>query len=120
MPVTRTEASGDGINAAIVNYAIALPDTNGGSVLITGYVQQPGFSTQSITGSPLTAPVAPGSGSLYWNINVDYTTGAVTVQSSVSSDPLPTATGLILYRETLTATTLVTDIDPTQSTPDTI
>ena len=120
MPLTRTEASGDGLTTPYVNYAIALPDTNGGAVQITGQVQQPGQAAQSITGSPLTAPTAPGSGSLYWNVNVDYTTGAASVQQSTSADPPPTATGLILYRETLNATTIATDLDLTQSTPDTL
>ena len=101
MPLTTSNYSGDGITAVKVDTYIQLPDS-GTVVNVQGSVTAPGSVPATITGSPLAMPAAPGSGSTYWNIQVDTGTGVATVQQSASADPPPiSATAVVIFRQTL-------------------
>ena len=118
MPLTVINQTGDGTVAALIDTAVTLPDS-GSVVQIDGRVTPPGGATVQVTGSPLTMPAAPGSGQIFWNIQVDTGTGAASVQQSTTADPAPiSGTALVVFRQTLGATST----DPAltaASTPDT-
>ena len=84
MGMTITNQS-EGVSDRI-NVVIVLPDS-GSSIVVSGNVKSPALPLVNITGSPLTAPGIPGSGSVFWNIQVDPTSGAATVQQSTVADP---------------------------------
>lgn len=120
MPMTVTNAPGDGSFIA----SIQLPDTNGGNVLIGGSLNPNGVynaNTQEVTftGSPLTAPVAPVSGTTFWLIEVNATTGALDVQSSSSGFPANTAGCFTIFQQQLTSVTTDDAENSTDVTPDT-
>lgn len=116
MPMTITNFT-DGEDK--INCQIQLPDS-GSAVQIQGEVLKGGLSPVQISGSPLTAPSPPGSGSIFWNIQVEGQTGVASVQQSTSADPpLNTLTSLIVFRQTLVSTS--SDLAQTpSSTPDVI
>ncbi len=120
MSVTIGTTTGDGISAPLICTAVELPDS-GTTVNISGYVQLVGGQPVDLTGTTVTMPAAPGSGSTYWNINVDAGNGgATTVQTSSVADPgALNTTSLVIFRQRLD----VGQIDPalvsTDSTPDT-
>lgn len=104
MPLTTSNYSGDGVNTVKVDTYIQLPDS-GTAVNVAGSVQAVGSPAVAITGSPLTMPAAPASGSIFWNIQVDTGTGAATVQQSTTADPAPiSTTAVVIFRQTLTST----------------
>lgn len=124
MPLTIQNVSGDAVNDVRLDTIVILPDA-GSSVVVGGYVQPIGKAQVAITGSPLTAPAVPGSGSTFWNIQVDAGTGAASVQTSTTVDPPPilSADGVtpqvVVFRQTLTfgVSSAALDAD-TSSTPD--
>lgn len=119
MPMTISNYSGDGTSSVNIDSYIQLPDS-GTSVLVAGSVNPVGTSgALTITGSPLTMPAAPGSGSIFWNIQVDTTTGASTVQQSTSSDPVAIdGNNVVIFRQTLISTSTNPALTPS-STPNT-
>lgn len=118
MPLTISNYTGDGATAPKLDTYIQLPDS-GTTVLVGGSVTAVNLPLATITGSPLTMPVAPGSGSIFWNIQVDQISGAATVQQSTTADPAPVnGNTLVIFRQTL----VPGSIDPAttlSSTPDT-
>lgn len=65
---------------------IGLPDS-GTTVTVEGSVNPggiDGLADTAMTGSPLTAPTAPGSGSIFWIIEANTTTGALDVQQNTT------------------------------------
>jgi hypothetical protein len=101
MPLTATNTTGDGVTADFINTSITLPDS-GTALPIVGRVQAKGAASTVITGSPLAMPAALGSGSVYWNVQVDVTTGAATVQQSTVSDPAAiNGNNRVVFRQTL-------------------
>lgn len=101
MPLTVLNTTGDGVSATWIDAQIQLPDS-GTSVKVTGNVCLPGGTPVNVTGSPVTIPAAPGSGSIFYNIQVDGTTGAATVQQSTSADPAPiNGNSVVIFRQTL-------------------
>lgn len=125
MPLTIINRSGDAVHDTFLDTVVVLPDS-GGSVSVSGAVQPAGAGALvPITGSPLTAPSVPGSGSTYWNIQVDAITGAASVQQSNSADPaaLLSSDGVtpqaVIFRQTLAAGSSSSSLDAdTSSTPD--
>jgi hypothetical protein len=119
MPLSITNTTGDGVNDIFVQTTLELPDS-GTSVTISGTVKKPGLSAQSVTGSPLTMPSAPGSGSIFWNVQVDLTSGAATVQQSTSADPPPiNGNNFVVFRQTLVPGNTDPATVATDQTPDT-
>lgn len=119
MGMTITDITGDGIGATAIRFSLSLPDS-GTSALIDGEVQTVGASVQAITGSPLSIPAAPASGTIFWNVQVDTTSGAATVQQSTSVDPAPiNPNNIVIFRQSL----IPGNTDPatvaTDTTPDT-
>lgn len=87
MPRTLSLSTGDGIKTPKVVAQIELPDS-GQSIVISGTVQAPGQAIQSLdASSPLTAPSIPGSGSIFWQIQVDWTTGTASIIQSTTAYP---------------------------------
>ena len=123
MPVTITNRSGDGVHDAMIDSMVVLPDS-GSAITVAGSVQAPNLARAAITGSPLAAPAIPGSGSTFWNIQVDAVTGAATVQSSSSGDPaaLMSSDGatpqVVIFRQTLVPTSGTALDTDTSTTPD--
>lgn len=119
MPLTISNYTGDGTSSTNVDCYIQLPDS-GTSVLVAGSVNPTGAGgALVVTGSPLTMPAAPGSGSIFWNIQVDATTGAATVQQSTSSDPATIdGNNVVIFRQTLISTSTNPALTPS-STPNT-
>ena len=118
MPLTITNQTGDGATVDFEDYSIQLPDA-GTAVQITGRIQKVGGASLTVTGSPLTIPAAPGSGSIFYNIQVDTTTGAATVQQSTSADPAAiNANSRVVFRQVLGTTSTDPATTP-ESTPDT-
>jgi hypothetical protein len=121
MPVTFSNLTGDGVTVAQVKTSVELPDS-GTSVSICGTVTPVAGSPIAVTGSPLTMPAIPGSGTTYWNIQVDVTTGAATVQQSGTADPAPiNGNNVVVFRQQLVAGAGAPDLDPggQDTTPDT-
>lgn len=102
MPITISNYTGDGSGTTKLDCDIQLPDS-GTAVLVGGSVDPSGAGNPvAITGSPLAMPAAPGSGSIFWNIQVDVTTGAATVQQSTSVDPAAiNGNNVVVFRQTL-------------------
>jgi len=118
MPLTVTNQSGDGATATLLDVTLQMPDM-GTVVGIIGRVQTVGNPAVTVTGSPLAIPVAPAAGSVFYNVQVDSTSGAATVQQSTTADPAPISpTALVVFRQTLGTTSTDPAITP-DSTPDT-
>ncbi|GAC1373740.1 MAG: hypothetical protein NVSMB4_00640 [Acidimicrobiales bacterium] len=119
MSLSIQNRSGDGINDYFIDTIVVLPDS-GSSVTVGGMVALIGGANVLVTGSPLTAPAVPGSGSTFWNIQIDGTTGAATVQQSPSADPPAiNANNIVIFRQTLTfAVSSAALTADTSTTPD--
>lgn len=124
MPVTICNQTGDGVYDVFLDTDIELPDAAAGSVLVTGTIQSPGLAKCLLTGSPLTAPAVPGSGTLGWIIQADPATGAVSVKTLANGmpSPDPSTDGVhansVIFQQTLSVTTTDLAAAP-DSTPDT-
>ena len=124
MPLTIQNRSGDAIHDVFIDTIVQLADV-GSSVIVSGTVQQIGGLPVAITGSPVTAPAVPGSGSTFWNIQVDAINGSATVQTSASADPAPLLSTdgatprVVIFRQTLTfAVSSAVETADTSTTPD--
>ncbi len=103
MPLTITNFTGDGIKDDQIAGAIEVPDS-GTSYSVTGTVTPAGGSAVAMTGSPLTAPSPPGSGNIYWIIQVNTTTGALSIKQNTSGPaPTPDAGNDVIFTQTLPA-----------------
>jgi hypothetical protein len=118
MPLTISNWTGDGIVDPNIATAIELPDS-GSSILITGTVTATGGTRTSVTGSPLTAPSPPGSGSIFWLIQVHTGTGAATIKQSTVSMPAADATNVVVFQQTLVPSSTDEALVATDVTPDT-
>lgn len=83
-----------------LEYTVALPDA-GTSVKIAGAVSGAGGVKVAITGSPISAPANPGSGSIFYIIQVNTTTGAATLLQSTEAYPVVEAGNIEIFRQTL-------------------
>jgi hypothetical protein len=117
--ITIGTITGDGIIDPLINTNVELPDA-GTTVGISGFVQAIGGLKVDVSGATVTMPAAPGSGSVFWNIQVDAGTGATTVQTSTVADPAPvTGASLTIFRQRLDAGQTDPALVATDSTPDT-
>jgi len=113
MPITTSSTTGDGVLSDYLDYDIEIPDS-GTSVSVSGTVQPAGGVAAPMTGSPVTIPAAPGSGSLYYIVQVNKLTGALSVKQSASLVPAADAGNEAIFTQTL----LPSSTDPAL-TPDT-
>lgn len=119
MPLTITNFTGDGVGSDAIHCSIEVPDS-GTSYVVTGTVTPKGGSAVSMTGSPLTAPSPPGSGSIYWIIQVNTTTGALSIkQNGVGPAPTPDAGNDTIFTQTLPTGTTDPMLVTSDLTPDT-
>lgn len=118
MPKTLTNQTGDGVSSPLIQANIELPDS-GQSVKVVGAVQAVGASLVAITGSPVTAPLPPGSGLTGWMIQVHTGTGAASVKSQASTVPVPDVSNVLIYSDVLGPADANLAVDPDSVTPDT-
>ncbi len=118
MGATFSNQTGDGLTSVLITTNISLPDA-GSSVGIAGTVSTPGNAPVTITGSPVTVPSPPGSGSIYFIIQINTSTGAATVKQSTSATPAPDAGNTTVFADILLPSNTDLALDPSESTPDT-
>ncbi len=118
MPLTISNTTGDGITVDYIDCDIELPDS-GSIILFGGPLQPSGGVKVSITGSPLTSPTPPGSGFIYWIIQVHTLTGLATIKQSTSSMPTPDASNDTIFQQTMGAGSTNEALVATNVTPDT-
>jgi hypothetical protein len=118
VPLTVSYSEGNGAADNRLAISVSLPDGNGGNAVVAGMVQAAGASAETVGPTTLALPTAPVSGSIYFNIQVDVTSGAATLQQSTSAPPAPiNGNNVIVYNQVLTSSTT----DPAEddgSTPD--
>jgi hypothetical protein len=108
----------------LIRITISLPNVAGTKdTMISGYVQKVGNPIVTVSGSPLALPGAPSSGSVYYIVQIDYTSGTATsgqasVKASNSGYPSPDAGNIQVLAQTLTSTNQNPGSDMTLSTPD--
>jgi hypothetical protein len=118
------ESSGDGISTDLIRITISLPNRAGSQdTMIQGYVQKVGNALVTVSGSPIALPAAPASGSVYYIVQIDWTSGTATsgqasVKVSNSGYPSPDAGNIQVFAQTLTAANPNPGSDMTLSTPD--
>ncbi len=118
MSMTVSNATGDGIVETRIACSIELPDS-GTSVLVDGTVCPAGGAQVTLTGSPVTIPVAPGAGSVFYLIEANLLTGGLAVVQSTVSMPSADAGSVAIFQQTLTPASTDPGLDPATSTPDT-
>ncbi len=119
MSMTIANLTGDGIASDKIACAIELPDS-GTSYLVAGTVQPVGGTQVTITGSPVTAPTPPGSGYINWIIQVNVTTGALSIKQAANVPaPAPDAGNDVIFTQTLNAGAVDPALGVSDSTPDT-
>lgn len=106
MPLTVQFYEGDGVNDDKYDLAIQIPDGNGGTANVSGGITPAGQALVPVNGT-CSIPAAPGSGSIFFNIQVDTgNAGAVALlQSTVSAPAVQNGTSRIVYSGTLSPTT---------------
>ncbi len=117
MPISIGNVTGSPATDDIATY-VTLPDTNGGTVHVEGRVQHKGLPAVTVN-ADVTAPAAPGSGSIYWIIEVDYTTGTPQVMQSTVAMPTSDPNNIVIFQQTLAASATDTALVSTDVTPDT-
>jgi hypothetical protein len=104
MPLSISYFEGTGVSDNQIAVAVTLPDTNGGSLVVEGGVIPAGGASQKVGPTTLTLPAAPGSGSIYLNVQVDVTSGVATLQQSTTAPPVAiNGNNVIVYSMTIPA-----------------
>ena len=95
----------------LVQLKVSLPDAYPGNVTFAGKISpvagnqlQP---SMLMTGSPIALPAVPGSGTTWWALQVNLTTGAVTLLTSSTGAPTAAAGNLILMQHQVKASDTV-------------
>jgi hypothetical protein len=101
--MTVSNFTGDGVIDDLIDTNIGFPDS-GTSITIVGRVQKVGFAVQPITGSPVSSPGVPGSGTNFWIIQVDYTSGAASVKTSTSGTPTADPNNIVVLSDSIPST----------------
>lgn len=118
MPLTIGNLTGDGLTSDLIACSIEIPDS-GTSYLVTGSVTPKGGTAQAMTGSPITAPTPPGSGNIYWIIQVNTSTGALSIkQNTTGPAPSPDAGNDTIFTQTLASGVTDPALVATDVTPD--
>ena len=115
MPSTISFATGDGLANPQIFAQVAEPDS-GSSIAIGGNVNFQGVSV-SITGGPITAPSPPGSGSIYFIIQVNESTGLATMKQSTSAMPAADAGNVTVYSNILVPASTDIALDASAAEP---
>ena len=97
MPLTILNAPGD---ATFIS-TILLPDS-GTAITATGALNPNTATEVAFTNTSLVSPAAPASGSIYWLIEVNTTTGALDILQSTVALPANTAGCVTIFQQTLT------------------
>ena len=109
---------GNGTTDDRLQLIIALPDANGGTATVTGSVQQATQLAVSVNAS-LALPAAPGSGLIFYNLQVDLVSGVVTVMQDPAVFPQPVSpTARVIFNQVLSPSNIDPAYDPNSSTPD--
>lgn len=110
MPLTLSAAGGDGVTTPAIRCNINLPDT-GTTIAVQGSYQAPLVGSNPQGQQPVvnfsgneTSPGVPGSGTNYWIVELNVSTGALAVKSSVSAIPLPDAGNIIVFQQSIAST----------------
>ncbi len=118
MPLTISNTEGDGLVDTRVDYALELPDS-GSTIVLNGTVQGAGGPQFAMSPTSLVMPNPPASGTIFWNLQADTTSGAVTVQQSTVADPSPINTNnVVIFRQQLVAANTDPALNATDATPD--
>lgn len=131
MTLTISNITGDGLSVPQIRFSVEQPDTYPDSIAFEGSlvpVPPPGGTTTPITftGSPLGPINPPGSGSMYYNVQVDPGAGPnfpatvpATLQNSPTGDPAPvSATAIVVYRFVVPTGSVDPALITSNSTPD--
>lgn len=102
---TVSISSGDGVAASLLVASFGLPGTTNPTMLtLDGNFRVVGGTLQAINGTPLTAPSIPGSGSTYWCVQVNTSSGVATIKTSSSSYPTADAGNVVVAQQQLQST----------------
>lgn len=115
MPLTILNAPADNLWQC----ALQLPDS-GTTVTVSGCVNPGGIDGQTdttMTPATLTAPTPPGSGSIYWLIEVNTTTGVVDILQSTTGFPANSVGCVTIFQQTLASGQSDPALVPTDVTP---
>ncbi len=113
MPLTLSAAAGDGVLTPAIRVNISLPDS-GTTIAVQGSYQAPlvGSNPQGLqpvvnfSGSE-TNPGVPGSGTNYWIVQLNVTTGVLSVKNSTTAIPLPDAGNVVIFQQSIATGTTV-------------
>lgn len=111
MAATYSYITGDGVNADYLALNVAMPDANGGTVNINGQINAVGVGPVAVSSS-VVLPAAPASGSIFFIIECNRTTGACALLQSTSAFPSPDAGNDVIFQDILTPTTTDPALDP--------
>jgi len=97
MPVSYNIVTGgnvvSGVQQPLLNFTLTLPDTySGQNFTFSGIIMPVGptgglSSAIALTGSPIALPSVPASGTTYWLLQANLSTGAVTLLTSSTATP---------------------------------
>jgi hypothetical protein len=110
MPLTLSPAAGDGVLSAAWRANVQLPDS-GTTITINGSYQPPLLGANPPALQPpvnfsgtATSPGVPGGGSNFWICQLNTSTGALTVKNSTSAFPLPDASNVVVFQQSIAST----------------
>lgn len=101
--ITLGGMSGDG--ATVVFDAAYINIDSSNAVTVVGNITPVGGAPMAMTGSPLTAPAVPGANSVYWIIQANLTTGALSIKQATGASgnnsffPAPDAGNSLIYQQ---------------------
>lgn len=104
---------------ALWQAAIQLPDS-GTTVTVAGCVNPggiDGLTDTTMSPATLTAPAPPGSGNIFWLIEVNSVTGALDVLQSTSAFPANSTGCVTIFQQTLSSGQSDPALVPTNVTP---
>jgi hypothetical protein len=110
MPLTLSAAGGDGVLTPAIRCNISLPDT-GTSIVVQGSYQATlvGSNPQGVQAvvnfsGTETSPGVPGSGTNYWIVELNVSTGVLATKTSTSAIPLPDAGNIVVFQQSIAST----------------
>jgi hypothetical protein len=84
----------------LIQFKVTLPDTYPGNVTFAGRVSPVSGSalgaSVAMTGLPIALPAVPGSGTVFWALQVNLATGAVTMKTSTVAAPTADTGNLVI------------------------
>lgn len=92
---------GDGVDADLIAVTVSVPDSGTGVLIGGNYQVAHGGSLLVISGSPLTGPAVPVSGTTWWVVQINTTTGAASIKTSSSAQPAADAGCTAIFASTV-------------------